>query len=295
MKNLLSSSEWGASVRRRLRSTGGAGPGVAGLSVNSRERAAFTLIELLVVIAIIAILAAMLLPALTKARLSAKRTTCLSNLHQLGVGTLLYISDNRDRLPHPNWNSPWVQGWLYDGSLGSVLPVPVAGNPNPDSLNAALYKTANGQLWDYVKSVGVYWCPLDDPTLPTSTWKLRVNGFSTYVMNGAVCGFGNKPGGTGNGTTTYKNTEFKYQTSVMLWEPKDRNETTGAYLSGSYNDGSNRPDTDQGPHKRHIVGCVILCLDGHTQFIKYSTALGLIDSTGAPNDFWCNPGSADGH
>src|SRR6202142_1298309 len=96
----------------------------------SRRGAGFTLIELLVVIAIIAILAAILFPVFAQARESARKTVCLSNTKQLGLGIMMYVQDYDEVYPLESWDLPAIGGAnnglnssAYESSVLSVWEV----------------------------------------------------------------------------------------------------------------------------------------------------------------------------
>src|SRR5258706_403750 len=112
----------------------------------------FTLIELLVVIAIIAILAAMLLPALSKAKEKAREINCLSNLKQLQIGFAMYVGENNDMLP-PNYGAVDSIPESSSGTNSWVL-----GEVRWFSLDTDIDQ---GVLYTYVAGRGVYKCPSD--------------------------------------------------------------------------------------------------------------------------------------
>jgi prepilin-type N-terminal cleavage/methylation domain-containing protein len=229
-----------------------------------RPRGGFTLIELLVVIAIIAILAAMLLPALARAKIEAQKTFCMNNLKQIQLGWVMYSGDNGDRIvPVSNYGDSGVT----DPKIGPGGAEAQCYPGNVQDLSATNVQYARlSLLHTYLKSDVIFKCPAD-PKKVNNTPTTR-----SYSVNGWM----NPTAGTlGSGylhpTATYR--VFVKQSDILR--------TSDIYIvleesPGTINDDWFVEDPDTAtewtdmPASYHNRSCFLLFADGHAQNRKWT-------------------------
>ena len=248
-------------------------------------RSAFTLIELLVVIAIIAILAAILFPVFARARENARRSSCQSNLKQIGLGILQYVQDYDERMP----------SGLY----------PESGNPLANLLHAG--QGWAGQIYPYVKSSQIYACPSDSTqgsgaATPISyaynvnlssddSFSVRPRSIAELVNTSKIVTLGevkniavNIPADVGNSpamTGWAVSSDFSSSGSVQCdfgWMGRDGAGNGGPDKTcAAFNNGGNAANNASNTAKeegRHLAGANWAFADGHVKWLKPTAVSG---------------------
>lgn len=220
----------------------------------------FTLIELLVVIAIIAILAAILFPVFARARENARRTSCLGNVKQIGLGVMMYVQDYDEKFPLANGTRPG------EGT-------PPGGWADSYSQSVSYWYWAN-MVWPYTKNQQIYSCPSG---FIAGNMAIRFGGYgaNSFIVNNTPVNMAaiGAPAGTyllmdaGQfSVNTFSAASAQGQANYIPGTAQCTGYPTGRYtpyLAGNYLD-----DYQTG---RHFNGVNVAFADGHAKWLQSDT------------------------
>ena len=235
---------------------------------------AFTLVELLVVIGIIAVLVALLLPSLNKARQQSRKVKCLSNLKQIGAAVLMYAGENKGQVPVRLWNyvTPRKNGLdatsTFGPGVGFVAP---PGGPNANGPALLVKNGPRGNAASaYLENNDIFFCPEDEVRAP---YRSPVNGWGptradTLAMNSLSQSYWHY---------YFPDRHWNRTSGVQLAAPDDRKNSSVStkdaakkfYWADQYiPEHAAAAVTDQ--YKSfHKDGMNALYLDGHAHFINH--------------------------
>ena len=261
------------------------------------QKRAFTLVELLVVIAIIAILAALLMPALAVTKRKARGIGCMNNLRQLTMACKIYADDNNGELvsswplgfgSYPVNPYSWCPGWASfsnPGGGGSFV-----YGPDPQYNCTNVYALQQGAIWQYVKSPAVYRCPADGrsmggmPVVRSYSMNSWMNGRSS----GDPTGDSNFTAPAADSTLTY--TLFRKENQIprpaQMWYliDEDGSSINDSLFVVDMSPVNGYPDM---PSNRHGHSYEISFADGHMENIRLLAPLSdWDDNSPEPDPDW---------
>jgi len=225
----------------------------------------FTLIEFLVVIAIIAILAALLLPALSKAKATGQSTACLSNLKQLQAGYLMYPDDNAGYLPVDKAITVAL------GDIANQAGSWVIGNAQ---LDANPTNIQNGTIFRYVGALDVYHCPADKSTVTKQPGLTRLRSYSlSGWLNCYFTAYGEDLDPNTFAQDQVKLSTVRRPANVFAFiDEHEQSIGPGQFLVGQPSWALLNPQPDEWwsfPADRHGQGCNLSFLDGHVEHWRW--------------------------